>query len=66
MNYKEEVLKIYPDAIIESYVNDSGIKLYYLEDSDYTIKSWICITENKVWSSAWKLIQREFLKKLNE
>lgn len=64
MNYKEEVLKIYPDAKIyrgiESYiVYSDGNNKYYL------MGEWNR-DEEMAWIGAYQLLNDEFLKILNE
>jgi hypothetical protein len=59
INYKEEVLKVYPNAecIYESY---SAISVYGYEiRNELVLLAEICITESAAWESAYNNLKQQ-------
>jgi hypothetical protein len=52
MNYKEEVLKVYPDAVCKYHTDLRGDYYFYIESANNTISEDYTKSEESAWASA--------------
>jgi hypothetical protein len=65
MNYKEEVLKVYPSSRVKTRSDDSyyiGVECY---EYYWIMKGKITANENEAWMSVYQEIESNFLRKLS-
>lgn len=56
INHKEEVLKVYPDAVCNHFYNDgmqSAPSLYYIKAEGKYLNEYSQLTEDLAWQNAY-------------